>query len=75
MSYVFVADDFTGASDTLATLARAGMRTRLFSDVPRSDEVRELDAWGIATEARSLDKEGITALARRIGAGLFAHRP
>nr|WP_111300317.1 four-carbon acid sugar kinase family protein [Paracoccus saliphilus] len=75
MSYVFVADDFTGASDTLATLARGGLRTRLFLDVPPPDAVRDLDAWGVATDARSLDQDGMKALARRIGTALLPHRP
>lgn len=75
MSYVFVADDFTGASDTLATLARGGMRTRLFLDVPDAGQVEGLDAWGVATEARSLDTEPMTALAKRIGASLSGFMP
>lgn len=75
MSYVFVADDFTGASDTLATLARAGMRARLFRDLPRPEELTGLDAWGIATHARSLGRAEMTRLAARIGGGLARHAP
>lgn len=50
---VFVGDDFTGASDTLATLARGGLRTRLYTCFP--DRVPDdLDAIGIATELRAM---------------------
>lgn len=75
MSYVFVADDFTGASDTLATLARGGLRVRLFRDVPQATDLAGLDAWGIATNARSLDRAAITELGRRIGVGLATYTP
>ncbi|ACM04002.1 four-carbon acid sugar kinase family protein [Cereibacter sphaeroides] len=75
MSYVFVADDFTGASDTLATLSRGGLAVRLFRDLPPPEALAGLDAWGIATPARSLDREGIAALAARLGAGLADHAP
>lgn len=50
-------DDFTGASDTLATLAGAGLRTVLFPQVPTPAQlarVGELDALGIAGTARAL---------------------
>ncbi|MDF0601263.1 four-carbon acid sugar kinase family protein [Psychromarinibacter sp. C21-152] len=74
-AYVFVADDFTGATDTLATLARAGRSVRLFLDVPSPDEVQGLDAFGIATGARALDNERLDALMERIGNRLAPHRP
>ena len=50
-------DDFTGASDTLATLAEAGLKARLFLDVPTPAQLREageLDAIGIAGAARTM---------------------
>lgn len=67
MAYVFVADDFTGASDTLATLARSGLRARLFRDMPRPEACAGLDAWGIATQARALDRKAVAALGQRLG--------
>lgn len=73
--YVFVADDFTGASDTLATLARAGLEVRLFLEVPEPDAVTGLDAFGVATEARSLGRSELTALMSGIAARLDPHRP
>ena len=75
MAYVFIADDFTGASDTLATLSRGGLRARLFRDVPAKADVIGLDAWGIATEARALGHTEIDLLAARIGRGIAAFAP
>ncbi|MFN4155325.1 MAG: four-carbon acid sugar kinase family protein [Paracoccaceae bacterium] len=75
MAYVFVADDFTGASDTLATLARAGYRARLYRDLPDPGALAGIEAWGIATAARSLDRRDIASLAARIGSGLARHAP
>lgn len=75
LRYIFVADDFTGASGTLATLARAGLRARLFLDVPTPDEMANLDAFGIATEVRALENAEIACLMDRIGSQLAVHRP
>jgi len=75
MAYVFIADDFTGASDTLATLSRGGLRARLFRDVPSKADVVGLDAWGIATDARALGRTEIDLLAARIGRGIAAFAP
>ena len=50
-------DDFTGASDTLATLAEAGLKALLFLDVPSAAQLQAagpLDAVGIAGAARSM---------------------
>lgn len=73
--YVFVADDFTGATDTLATLARAGLAVRLFLDVPEPSDTEGLDAFGIATEARALANAEMMALMQSIGHRLLPHRP
>ncbi|MFG6083786.1 four-carbon acid sugar kinase family protein [Paracoccus litorisediminis] len=75
MAYIFVADDFTGASDTLATLSRAGFRARLFRDVPEPSALKGLEAWGIATPARSLGREDISRLAKELGAKLAPYSP
>ena len=59
---VFVADDFTGACDTLATLARGGLRTRLFTRCPEIFP-DDLDAIGVATALRSMPpEEGIATM-------------
>lgn len=57
LHYAFYADDFTGATDTLATLARGGLRALLFLGVPdagRLGAAGALDALGIAGAARSM---------------------
>ncbi|WP_029010985.1 four-carbon acid sugar kinase family protein [Azospirillum halopraeferens] len=74
---VFVGDDFTGASDTLATLARAGLRTRLFLDPPDPADVASLgpDAVGVATELRALDATTITHRAGAIAGAVAALAP
>jgi uncharacterized protein YgbK (DUF1537 family) len=62
--YIFCGDDFTGASDTLATLARGGLNCRLFLDADallNSPEMPKLDAVGIATATRSMPPGKIAA--------------
>ncbi len=57
-------DDFTGASDTLATLAAAGLRAVLFPRVPTPAQVERagpLDALGVAGTARALDPVAMQA--------------
>ncbi len=60
-------DDFTGATDTLATLAAAGQRSMLFLGVPDAAQLAAagpLDALGIAGAARSMAPDAMaTALA------------
>lgn len=75
MRYIFVADDFTGASDTLATLRRAGLRARLYLAVPSCEEVADLDAFGIATAARSMDQQALATEMQHISQQLLAHQP
>lgn len=62
---VFIGDDFTGASDTLATLSERGARARLFLDPPKVEETADLDAVGIATDLRARPPEDT---AERLGA-------
>lgn len=58
---VFLGDDFTGASDTLATLAESGAAVQLFLDAPDEGEAAGLDAVGFATDLRSRPPEEIAA--------------
>lgn len=56
-AYGFYGDDFTGATDTLAHLARAGFRTMLFFQPPTDaqlDAAGPLDAIGVASAARAM---------------------
>lgn len=56
--YAWYGDDFTGASDTLATVAASGLRTALFLAPPSPEQlaiIGPLDAIGIAGTARALN--------------------
>ncbi|WBU52063.1 four-carbon acid sugar kinase family protein [Paracoccus sp. SCSIO 75233] len=71
---VFVGDDFTGASDSLARYAMAGWRTRLL--VGENAPVEEpLDALGIATDLRAETPAGIEAGVERIWPLIAAANP
>jgi uncharacterized protein YgbK (DUF1537 family) len=70
-SYGFYGDDFTGATDTLAHLARAGRKTLLFLAPPsqtRLDSVGPLDAIGIACAARAMPPAAMSDELARVGA-------
>ena len=57
---VFIGDDFTGASDTLATWARSDARVKLFLDANEAlRESEKIDVIGIATELRGLRADRI----------------
>jgi uncharacterized protein YgbK (DUF1537 family) len=49
-----IADDFTGASDVAAMLARGGMRTSLVIGVPEQGAVADADAVVVALKSRSI---------------------
>ncbi|MEI2415751.1 four-carbon acid sugar kinase family protein [Orrella sp. JC864] len=69
-AYGWYGDDFTGATDTLATLAQAGLRTQLFLDVPGPQALAEagpLDAIGIAGVARALPAQALQAELAPVG--------
>lgn len=57
----FYGDDFTGSTDALEFLARAGARTRLFLRPPSAAEVAGLDAVGVAGLTRSLAPDAMAA--------------
>lgn len=60
----FYGDDFTGATDALATAARAGLRALLFFGVPTPAQLRRvgpLDCLGIAGATRALAPEAMRA--------------
>ncbi|MGY6269498.1 four-carbon acid sugar kinase family protein [Achromobacter denitrificans] len=63
-------DDFTGATDTLAEVSRAGLRSMLFLGVPTAQQLRgagELDAIGIAGAARGMAPADMRAELRGVG--------
>ncbi|WP_448204943.1 four-carbon acid sugar kinase family protein [Azospirillum sp. sgz302134] len=63
-------DDFTGATDTLAALARAGRRALLFLGVPTAERLAAagpLDAVGIAGATRTMDPAAMRAELEPVG--------
>lgn len=70
--YGWYGDDFTGATDTLATLAEAGQRALLFLRIPTPQQFAsagQLDAVGIAGATRAMAPD---AMARELDeAGRF----
>ena len=61
---VYYGDDFTGATDTLGTAARAGLRTLLFLQVPTAQQLADagpLDCVGIAGAARAMNPDEMRA--------------
>lgn len=74
-AYGFYGDDFTGATDTLAHLSRAGLRTMLFfapPDATRLSVLGRLDAVGIAGAARAMAPHAQHQELARVGAAFAA---
>jgi uncharacterized protein YgbK (DUF1537 family) len=70
LKYLWYGDDFTGASDTLATFASAGLRALLCLGVPPAERLQSigaLDALGIAGAARTMSPEEMTAELEPVG--------
>jgi uncharacterized protein YgbK (DUF1537 family) len=77
VKYIWYGDDFTGASDTLATFASAGLRTVLCLGVPRTDQLKTLgplDAVGIAGAARTMSPEEMVRELEPVGRYAVATR-
>ena len=77
LRHVWYGDDFTGASDTLATLAGAGLRTMLFLGVPSPRHLEAagpLDALGIAGAARAMSPAAMEAELAPVGRFLASLR-
>jgi uncharacterized protein YgbK (DUF1537 family) len=56
----FYGDDFTGSTDALEFICRAGAKTILFIDPPTADDLKRfpgLDAFGVAGKTRSLSAD------------------
>jgi len=51
--FAFIADDFTGATDVLETLASAGARARLYLNRVPAEVETDIQAIGVATTARA----------------------
>jgi uncharacterized protein YgbK (DUF1537 family) len=81
----FYGDDFTGSTDVLEALARAGIRTALFLDAPRSEQLSgrfaDLEAVGVAGMGRSMTPGQMDSALPpvferigRLGANLFHYK-
>ena len=70
---VFLGDDFTGASDSLARYAQAGWRSRLLIETGHAAD--DLDALGIATDLRSRPPEEVGAEIARLWPLIAAQDP
>jgi len=54
----FYGDDFTGSTDALEFISRAGAKTVLFTELPTRKQLRsfpDLDAYGVAGKTRALN--------------------
>lgn len=74
LKIAYYGDDFTGATDTLSTAARAGLKTLLFLGLPTDaqlDRAGPLDCLGIAGAARAMSPDEMAAELPPVGA-LFA---
>ena len=70
LKIAYYGDDFTGASDTLATAAQAGLRVLLFTGVPTPAQLvaaGPLDVLGIAGTTRSLAPAAMAPLLEEAG--------
>ena len=71
----YYADDFTGATDALETLALAGLKTRLFLTPPTAAACAGLDAVGVAGLTRSLAPDAMERALRPAFTALRALAP
>ncbi len=75
----FYGDDFTGSTDALESLSRAGLRTALFLEPPTAEKLaaldEPLDAIGVAGLTRSLPPDAMERVLRPALAALRDLRP
>ena len=58
----FYGDDFTGSTDALEFISRAGAKTVLFTETPTQEQLNafpDLDAFGVAGKTRALNPEAM----------------
>ncbi len=72
---VFLGDDFTGASDSLATYARYGWKTRMVLHAQSGAVVGDLDALGLPTDLRSVSPEKAASDVARLWPTIDAANP
>lgn len=70
---LFIGDDFTGASDTLATFSRKGLAAELFLDPPR--DFPAAGPVGLATALRALSPADIVSQIEHFAPALMQYQP
>ena len=81
----YYGDDFTGSTDVIEALARSGIRSALFLEAPRAEQLigrfAGLSAVGVAGLGRSMTPEQMDAALppvfeaiRKLGANLFHYK-
>ncbi len=78
LDLAYIADDFTGATDALEVLMRAGVNAELFFAPPTSKQLVArpgLQAIGLATRCRSLPPDELRAELRPLLAALASLQP
>lgn len=75
LKLAYFADDFTGATDALESLALAGLRARLFLNPPSAAQCAGLDAIGVAGLTRSLAPDALESVLRPAFTALRALGP
>jgi 3-oxoisoapionate kinase len=78
LQLAYYADDFTGATDALESLAEAGLKTALFLEPPTETQLARypgLQALGVAGLTRSLSPDEIERVLRPAFTALHALRP
>jgi uncharacterized protein YgbK (DUF1537 family) len=61
----FYGDDFTGSTDALEFISRAGAKAVLFTEPPTKEQLKSfpnLDAYGVAGKTRALDPEAMETI-------------
>lgn len=78
LDLAYIADDFTGATDALEVLTRAGIEAELFFAPPTSEQLTarpKLRAIGLATRCRSLPPDELRAELRPLLTALTPLQP
>ncbi|HWA24043.1 MAG TPA: four-carbon acid sugar kinase family protein [Lacunisphaera sp.] len=75
LKLAYYADDFTGSTDALESLAQAGLQARLFLSPPTAEQCAGLDAVGVAGFSRSLAPAAMEAVLRPAFTSLRALGP
>lgn len=74
----FYGDDFTGSTDALEFITRAGAKAILFTEMPTEEQLAAhpgLDAWGVAGKTRALPPAKMEEELKPAFEQMLKHRP